>query len=324
MKDFQVLKEISLEARGITLILGDNNQGKSSLIRAIIAALYGSGGDYFIREGQRETSVRLNFPETNKFKELSITWIKPRKKGAHFMVNGEKYTKLRKSVPDIFKKEGITEVVTSKVHARLNVWPQWESPFLLHVPGSHLFEFLSQIRKETAVLPVIADMKKDLKKLETMAFKKEGEIQSLKILVNDISRDLDDRKKVIEQLSQEEIDDLANNVDALQGILGTLKQYSYKSQVLSERNGLLKRYHSLEEKVSPELSKLQKLYEDYSSLNLVYRLLTQVISRKLRTNDNIANLKEEEEGIKKLIAEEINHIGGKCPLCGNTIDSIVV
>ena len=57
VKDFQIIQDVSLSIKGITLVVGSNNNGKSSLVRALYAAIYNRQGSNFIRDGQEDCSV---------------------------------------------------------------------------------------------------------------------------------------------------------------------------------------------------------------------------------------------------------------------------
>lgn len=61
IKNYQALKDVKLELQnGITIITGRTNQGKSSIIRAIDAALFNNLDDNNIKSGEETCSVKID------------------------------------------------------------------------------------------------------------------------------------------------------------------------------------------------------------------------------------------------------------------------
>lgn len=62
IKDFQIVKKASLEfIPGLNVIVGPSNNGKTSILKAIKAAIYTVPGATPIRSGQTSYAVGLNY-----------------------------------------------------------------------------------------------------------------------------------------------------------------------------------------------------------------------------------------------------------------------
>ena len=62
IKDFQIVKKASLEfIPGLNVIVGPSNNGKTSILKAIKAAIYTIPGATPIRSGQTSYAVGLNY-----------------------------------------------------------------------------------------------------------------------------------------------------------------------------------------------------------------------------------------------------------------------
>lgn len=116
---------IELEIDGYTVIQGESNRGKSSILRAIKALLINESGSDFITVGKSECRVKIEKDG------LTVEWIK-NKKGAIYIINGVEYKKVNKNVPDEVLKLGLFELVTND---KKRYWPQiqdqMDPPFIL-------------------------------------------------------------------------------------------------------------------------------------------------------------------------------------------------
>ena len=72
LENFQSHKNTSLEFdRGLNVILGNSDSGKTAILRAIKWALYNEPqGDYFIMQGQNQVLVEIEFSNGAIIKRL--------------------------------------------------------------------------------------------------------------------------------------------------------------------------------------------------------------------------------------------------------------
>lgn len=181
IKDFQIIKKAEIEIQDVTVLVGGNNNGKSSIVRALSSALFNNPNKGLVRDGAKETTVEVSFDD------VCISWKKGKRGGASFVVNGKEFKKLGRGVPvDLFHAFGIYELTSSKNKVRLNFWQDWEGPFLLNEPPSHLFEFFSQVRKEAVLLPVVRKMTSELGEERKECVRVEGAIEALQGRYDDL------------------------------------------------------------------------------------------------------------------------------------------
>ena len=112
LKNFQSHKYSVIEFdRGLNVIVGPSDTGKSSIIRAIKWALYNEpSGDYFIRKGETDVEVSLLFSDGTKIKRY-----RSRSKNQYILYDklGEeiKYEGFGLGVPEeIIEKIGIEKI----------------------------------------------------------------------------------------------------------------------------------------------------------------------------------------------------------------------
>ena len=87
-------------AAGLTVLIGDNNSGKSALVTALQVISQNLKGDFMVRHGEKECHVTVETydPETNQVHE--ITWRRDRGKVSYEVDGVETGSRLRGKLPD--------------------------------------------------------------------------------------------------------------------------------------------------------------------------------------------------------------------------------
>jgi DNA repair ATPase RecN len=228
--NFQSIKDVSFEVKGLTVITGPNNTGKSACARALAGVFSNPRGHSYVRQGEKHTSVEVAFDDGNKVK-----WEKG--KGVNrYEINGNAIDKVGSKAPDELEEIGVLPVdVDGK-----EVWPQvarqFEQVFLLDMPPSVLSSALSDVDTIQALEQASSLARSDVKSIKSrMKVKHEdldiekGRIQSFfdlsdaEVLTNKV-KDLEGK---IEEVSQKietlqkvsaKRDDLLKQVETLSGV----------------------------------------------------------------------------------------------------------
>ena len=204
IKNYQILKDVKFEfVNGLNVILGPSNNGKSSVIRAMEAALFHKSGGDFIRSGTEAAQVAISM-NGNK-----LAWFKPEGSGGGYNLNGQEYTKVgRISPPEVQDATEIKEVIIMDTKERINFWRQMEYPFLLNKTPSQLFAFLAFSAEQDQLTSVFQSIKEDTKAIERNIVLDEGRIDSTKTL----------QVNLVEELSKlEELQETINDIISLDG-----------------------------------------------------------------------------------------------------------
>lgn len=129
VKNFQAIESAELELKGLTVITGRSNVGKSCLMRAITAAIFGWPGDHYIRVGQDYCGVVIeDGPD-------KVIWRKvknptPTRQTA-LRVGDNVHTKIGRDHAELTKEIGIVELPTSVSKQRPQIARQHDTVFLL-------------------------------------------------------------------------------------------------------------------------------------------------------------------------------------------------
>lgn len=140
LHNFQSHQHTEMEFdRGLNVILGNSDVGKTAILRAIKWCLYNEPkGDYFIRQGEREVSVKVTFSN-----DVIVQRAKTPSKNSYFLVDSAG-NEMRFEGFGIDVPKEITDVTNmykvsldnSNNKTILNIAEQLDGPFLLNEQAS--------------------------------------------------------------------------------------------------------------------------------------------------------------------------------------------
>jgi len=127
-------------AEGLTVLLGDNNSGKSAVVHAIQCLCENTSGKYMIRHGTRECIVTIATSEGDE-----ISWHRT-KTTAWYIINGKKHSRLKGRVPDelhqVLRLPALTDE-NQKESYNVHFAFQKQPIFLLHDTGGKRATFFA-------------------------------------------------------------------------------------------------------------------------------------------------------------------------------------
>lgn len=132
LRNFQAWPEVTLPLSPITVIIGETNAGKSSLLRGLACVMFNAfEGQGMVRSGASVAEVELTTEEGD-----TITWS--RGNGVNrYTLNDQLYDKPGREVPPPVQQAlGIRELEFDGEVVRLQWAPQMDAPFLLSDSGA--------------------------------------------------------------------------------------------------------------------------------------------------------------------------------------------
>lgn len=228
LKQFQGYVDQTLKlSPGVNALVGDNNIGKSSFVRAFRAVFYGDNRDTLIRRGEKECTVEIGLPG-----DRVLRWTRQRRKNptwsllrADMTPISDEYETTSRTPPEwVLKEAGIGPVIGLDPHIVKQKLPV----FLLDKPGSTRASVLA-IGQEA---DHIRDMVKTYKKMceRDSAIVKDGE--------EEMGRLLDREQKLARALEYEE------TITELEGIVSSVearKRDAARMEEMLERLARLQR-----------------------------------------------------------------------------------
>jgi DNA repair protein SbcC/Rad50 len=131
LKNFQAWSDVELELSPITVVIGETNAGKSSLLRGLACVLFNAfEGQGMVRQGASVAEVTLETEEGN-----IITWARGTNVN-RYTLDGQLYDKPGRIVPvPVQEALQIYELEFDGETVRLQWAPQMDAPFLLSDSG---------------------------------------------------------------------------------------------------------------------------------------------------------------------------------------------
>jgi len=159
IKNFQSIEDVSFEIpeNAFTCIVGPSNIGKSALRRALECLFYNKSEASYIRNGTQMCSVEVSFDDNTLIK-----WYR-NKKTAGYQIDGDDFTKLAGTVPDVLIDKGFKELNVNKDRYQVQIASQFNNIFLLNQTGSKITEVLSNLGNLNRIIKSNKACQSDLK-----------------------------------------------------------------------------------------------------------------------------------------------------------------
>ncbi|TDX52910.1 AAA family ATPase [Orenia marismortui] len=273
--------------KGLNVITGPSDQGKSAIIRALRWVLYNEPrGTDFIRHNQSDCQVAIELD--NKFK---IIRKRTPSKNRYILVNpeGEEHVfeRVGSGVPEeIIKVHGMPKIdLDTDNETTLNIDYQLEGAFLLTDSGSVRAKTLGRLINVHIVDSAIRRTKTDISRLNmrNKQLKEELEINREKL------KEFDN------------LDDLKKDIKSKETILDNLRTYNQKLESLI----------SLQEKLNQSddrMNKYSDLLDQLNDLEKIEDIYQRLDDRSIKF-ENIVELVKKEEVIRKRFVKLEDVIG---------------
>lgn len=157
--NFQSIEDVSFEIpeQSFTCIVGPSNIGKSAIRRALECLMYNNSDASFIRNGEKSCSIEVTFGDGSVIK-----WYRD-KKTAGYIIDGDDFTKLAGSVPDLLIDKGYKELLINKDKYQVQIASQFNNIFLLNETGGKVTEVLSNLGNLNRIIKSNKSCQTDLK-----------------------------------------------------------------------------------------------------------------------------------------------------------------
>ena len=173
IRDFQIIKKASLTfTPGLNCIIGQSNNGKSAILRAIKSAIYNKAGTTSVRNGASSYAVGLQNDEHTVILQ----------KGANscYKVDGVLLSKIgRVQIPEVAKALGINSLTLNGNTEEINFLDQMEKPFLLDRSETDLFRFIVDSGKDNNVTLALKTLTQDRQQITRDIANTQGRLEQV-------------------------------------------------------------------------------------------------------------------------------------------------
>lgn len=178
VKNYEAIENLSVTFNeGFTCIIGQSNQGKSALFRAIERILFNKHSDEAVRWGEESYLIGMEY-NGNKV----ICKRNPNKgMKTSYNVNGKTIEKVgRNCLEEVDNALRMHPIDIGGSSKNINLIPQFSYPFMLDLTPGKLYNFLSQSSNQEDLSGVIKSMKDDLRTITDNQKKLEGVVAMAK------------------------------------------------------------------------------------------------------------------------------------------------
>lgn len=278
VKNFRKIRKAKLDVDGLVWIKGDNNQGKSCLLKAIPTMMENTTGSSFITYGEDSTTVGLQlFPEGQD--PIKVIWNKPAKgSGTYNLKIGERdveeLTKTGSSIPPELLELGFKVLTIKDTKYNLHFWPQG-TYFLVRDVPSYIFLMVSRLLKHRNLIPMLKQMKDDSKEKQKQVVELSGQFKLMEKKVQVLEESLMLYANVDEHLTlcdeiKTSIIVLDNLLDIQRRTLATFNAYQECSQQLQSITTVVEQLGDISQ-LRDEIvgyRNLQKLADMWTQINV--------------------------------------------------------
>jgi exonuclease SbcC len=275
--NFQIHKKIKIEFdEKFNVIVGHNNKGKSSIIRAIYWVMYNEPvGDWMRRideDGKMtETLVKIKFFDGDIVKRIKGDGLNK------YVVNGDEFENFGYGVPRRVKEVlNVRKFETNKFEFPLNIFMQDDQPFLIHETGPVKASVIDVLTGVSLLQKTITDFNKERLESSKISNLKQAQIEEDKSQLES----LPDLKKAQELIDKAQvIEDSVNTISSeLLGLGKSGERYEQAIKLLEKID-----------KQNVDIKKIIKLKEEHDDCMLNLAALT-VLRGKLERSQKTTNL----------------------------------
>lgn len=325
VKDFQSIEEARLKVDGVTLIVGESNQGKSACLRALQAACTNRFKAGQVRHGQDQAVIKIKTADSDDVLAIARSWAG----GSPMMKLGSKtFSKLGRTLPkevNDFLNLGFIDLNGEQYSC--NFHPQFQKPMLLEHSQQKVMEILSASSS-------LDDLKEAKECVLAARAKNKGAITAVEGIINETNNKLHEMKSKMEffeplysqysvafvnyQSIEEQLRcasqleellnhqvNLTNEESVIVEFINEYAEYSELIETIDKINKLEGSLDSCDKLSSKEqiLSKISSIYDDDLD-KMVYAV--QLFSELLETIDIIDKQVESLEKHMALLSEILN------------------
>ncbi|WP_457626702.1 AAA family ATPase [Persephonella sp.] len=315
--------QVEFSERGITVFIGDNGAGKSSIIEGIVYGLFGrtDRGNIadLVQWGRNKAVVKLEFKKGNseyliertitiRGKKASSTGIVYKKeKGQYIPYYQKNISKELPKLTGLTQKTFLTSVLVKQgdIEGLLELGPRERAKVFEEILDMTLYQLIvenaAQKRKELqssiellkSSIQDADELEKSLKEVQEKLSSIDGEIKKLK---KDISS-VDDSLNRIEKEQEFLLSEKEKNIKNISSVESARKLITSINNQIKEKEKLLTEIEEAEKKIPP----LEKLIKELSELEEALKKIKQleVIQEKIKAlEEKIKTYREKERQLE--------------------------
>lgn len=312
--------------QGLNVIVGPSDSGKSAVIRALKWVLYNEpAGDFFIREGEKECSVTVEFNDGTTLKRY-----RSKSRNGYLLLNSDdeemRFEGIGSGVPkEIVDATGISKIILDQdSSSAINLGEQLEGPFLLSEKPSTRANAIGRLVGVNLLDDALREVLKDLRNInlrkketeeaiisldeELKSYDYLDELKNKSLISSDLIKKAENLLEVkarLELLSKS-LNDLTIDKKRQEETLDKLKNIENTKQIAEDINNKIFKYEVLKGK-SINITELQKEKNSLIKASYLLEQIDDIQEIESETSKLTSRLKS----LTKLYFEYSNNISEK-------------
>lgn len=285
IKDFQIIKNLNITFYpGLNAIVGNSNNGKSSLYRSLSSCIYNDSTPTYIRNGCSSYAVGIKYN--------GHTIVCQKGKENTYKVDGLLYQKVgRTQIPEVANSLNIKELNLNGINEHLNFWYQMDKPFLLDRSETDLFRFIVDTGKDSNISSALKNLVSDRQKITKDISICEGMLEQALVNKNNISDKLTNGKEIKEVCNN--IIKIGPYISKVQDIDRLLIEYNKKNEEMlraveyNKKNDEIINYLLKETDKTNNMVNLLDILRDNISMYKAYEINIDKLNEEMAKIDSI-------------------------------------
>lgn len=303
IKNFQSHKKTKLEFdKGINIIIGQSDSGKSAILRALSWNINNKpSGDAFRSNWGGDTQVKIRVEDKTEVLRYKTKKV-PNGYQIHYPTKVKKKTGDAASTFRSFGQDVPEEIKQVLNFSPLNMSRQFDSPFLLDMSGGEVARYLNKIVHLDVIDKSLSNISKTLSKEKTDLKYKEEELLSAEEKAKEFSW-IDEAEGCLEKLEAFERTLISKKKD-LNKLAALCLSIEKINENIDKLNPILKHEEEVNELISKQ-KKIRKLHNTRFTLENIIDNLRQI-------NNSIIDIDGGVKGWQKDFDKLMPNV---CPLC---------
>lgn len=322
--DFQSHEDSFMEfEKGLNIIVGPSDSGKSAVIRAIKWALFNEigKGDYFVRYGSKDSFVEIEFYDGTKIR-------RGRKKKTNYLVyhkvigsddNGNPVVEIKEyeAFGNEYPIEVLEDMEMSFVNIDknsnkmgINVSDQLEGPFLLNETGTVKAQAIGKLAGVNILDRAISDLNTEIRQKKNIKSKIEESIKQLEDEIVEYEY-LEDMEKKLTS-TKEILDGIAEKGKFRENLMSLKTKYETVVSEVKAHEKLFSKYENIDD-ISVKVNQANILNEKLKILKTYYKTLKEnKVKKEIFENylKSVKDLDKAESNLNQILSKLnfLNHI----------------
>jgi DNA repair exonuclease SbcCD ATPase subunit len=244
VRNFQSIADSTVEISGLTVVTGQNNSGKSALVRAIAAMATNESAKGLLRNGEKTLSVELAFDDG-----VEVKWEKGGTTN-QYTLNGKVFSGVGAGVPEEIRALNLGPIEAGGQE----IWPQVASQFkgslfLLDKSGSVFAEAVSDVERVGLLAEASRKAESDARASKSEHKIRQKDAQELKATLR--------RYEGISEIESriQEIRDLEQKLKKIADLANQFKRYQ---SLIEKHKSVIQRYSPVLEIQIPEIPSIEE------------------------------------------------------------------